>query len=186
MNELVFMLEEPSARAMLEGLLPRIGINLPTVRYVVFEGKQDLEKQVAQRIRGYRNPNARFIVIRDQDSRNDCRALKARLLDLCGDAAGNRALLARIFCRELEAVYIGDLSAVEAALDITGLAKRQNGRRFRTPDMLMTPSKELKTLTKGAYQKISGSRAIGLLLDVENTRSDSFKVLVSGIRHICG
>jgi Domain of unknown function (DUF4276) len=180
------MLEEPSARAMLEGLLPRIGINIPAVRYVVFEGKQDLEKQLAKRIRGYRNPNARFIVIRDQDSNNDCGELKAKLLGLCAHAIGNRALLARIFCRELETVYIGDLSAVETALEIKGVAKRQNERRFRSPDTLMKPSKELKTLTKGAYQKISGSRAIGLQLDVNNTRSNSFKVLVSGIRHICG
>jgi hypothetical protein len=39
MSELVFMLEEPSARVMLEGLLPKM---LPTEvipRYVVFEGK---------------------------------------------------------------------------------------------------------------------------------------------------
>jgi Domain of unknown function (DUF4276) len=185
-TELVFMLEEPSARAMLEGLLPRIGINLPTVRYVVFEGKQDLEKQVAKRIRGYRNPKARFIVIRDQDSHHDCGKLKAQLLGLCTNSAGTRDLLVRIFCRELEAVYIGDLSAVEAALGISGIARRQNERRFRTPDMVMAPSKELKALTKGSYQKISGSRAIGLLLDVDNTRSNSFRVLVSGLRRICG
>lgn len=91
MTELVFMLEEPSARAMLQGLLPRIGINLPPVKYVVFEGKQDLEKQVGKRIRGYRNPKARFIVIRDQDSNNDCGALKAKLLGLCADGVGGRA-----------------------------------------------------------------------------------------------
>ena len=185
MTELVFMLEEPSARAMLEGLLPRVGINVPTVRYVVFEGKHDLEKNVGKRIRGYRNPNARFIVIRDQDSSDDCVAIKCTLLGLCAEAAGPRALLARIFCRELETVYMGDLSAVEAALEVTGIARRQNERRFRKPDLIMTPSKELKSLTKGAYQKISGSRAIGLCLDVENSRSNSFKVLVSGIRHIC-
>lgn len=186
MIEFVFMLEEPSARAMLEGLLPRIGINLPEIRYIVFEGKQDLEKNVAKRIRGYRNPNARFIVIRDQDSTNDCVALKDRLLGLCANSAGERALLARIFCRELEAIYIGDLSAVEAALEMAGVARRQNERRFRKPDTLMAPSKELKTITRGTYQKISGSRAIGLQLDVNNVRSNSFKVLVSGIRKVCG
>lgn len=159
---------------------------MPEVRYVVFEGKQDLEKHVARRIRGYRNPNARFIVIRDQDSTNDCVALKNRLFGLCADPAGERALLARIFCRELEAIYMGDLSAVEAALEVAGIARRQNERRFRKPDTLVTPSKELKTITRGTYQKISGSRAIGLQLDVHNARSNSFKVLVSGIRKVCG
>lgn len=44
---LVFFLEEPSAKAMLEGLLPKLfdtEINEP--QYVVFEGKSDLEKQI--------------------------------------------------------------------------------------------------------------------------------------------
>ncbi|MDM8547811.1 hypothetical protein QUF61_15070 [Candidatus Venteria ishoeyi] len=83
MNELVFLLEEPSARAMLEGLLPKIIPQDTFVRYLVFEGKQ-----------------------------------------------------------------------------------------------------ELKKLSKGRYQKISGSRAIGKLLTPDNIRSDSFRNLVTGIRKI--
>ncbi len=46
MKSLVFFLEEPSARAMLEGLLPRLLPDGWLVRYIVFEGKQDLEKQL--------------------------------------------------------------------------------------------------------------------------------------------
>ena len=38
MNQLVFFLEERSARAMLENLLPRILPDNITARYVVFEG----------------------------------------------------------------------------------------------------------------------------------------------------
>lgn len=52
MRVLVFFLEEPSARAMLEGLLPRL---LPAgweVKYVIFEGKQDLEKQLPRKLLG--------------------------------------------------------------------------------------------------------------------------------------
>lgn len=43
MKHLVFLLEEPSAKEMLNGLLPRL---LPGLSYrcIVFEGKQDLEK----------------------------------------------------------------------------------------------------------------------------------------------
>lgn len=185
MTELVFLLEEPSARAMLEGLLPRIGVNIAMVRYIVFEGKQDLEKHVAKRIRGYRNPQARFIVIRDQDATNDCVALKKDLHGLCVDPANGRPLTVRVLCRELETIYIGDLLAVEAGLEVAGISQRQNERRFRNPDMLIKSSKDLHKLTRGAYQKISGSRAIGLRLDVENQRSNSFKVLVSGLRDIC-
>ena len=44
MRELVFLLEEASAQAMLEGLLPKLLPDGMMVRYLVFEGKNDLEK----------------------------------------------------------------------------------------------------------------------------------------------
>ncbi|MFC3564278.1 AAA family ATPase [Xanthomonas dyei] len=46
MRELVFLLEEPSARAMLESLLPRILSDDIKYRLIAFEGKQDLEKTI--------------------------------------------------------------------------------------------------------------------------------------------
>ena len=47
MIELVFLLEEPSAKAMIEGILRKIILEANiVVRYIVFEGKQDLEKQI--------------------------------------------------------------------------------------------------------------------------------------------
>ena len=62
MSELVFLLEEASAAEMLKGLLPRLlPVNL-TVRYITFEGKSDLEKQLVRRLRGYLVPNAQFVV----------------------------------------------------------------------------------------------------------------------------
>lgn len=44
MRELVFLLEEASAKAMLESLLPRILHEETRFRCIPFEGKQDLEK----------------------------------------------------------------------------------------------------------------------------------------------
>ncbi len=41
MRELVFFLEERSAAAMLEGLLPKLLPDDVVPRYVTFEGKQD-------------------------------------------------------------------------------------------------------------------------------------------------
>ena len=120
MKELVFLLEEPSAKAMLESLLPRI----------LSEG----------------------IVFR------------------C------------IACKELEAFYLADLYAVEKALSLTGLIKHQNSRKFRVPDLLGSPSRELRTLTKQVYEKVAGSRAIGHHLDIENDRSPSFRNLILAIR----
>lgn len=182
MKEWVFFLEELSARAMLEGLLPRIVLQSVDVRYIVFEGKQDMEKQLVRRMRGYRNAEAHFIVIRDQDS-GDCQTIKARLKQFCV-AAGHPNAIIRIACHELESFYLADLAAVEQGLGITGIAKRQTHQKFRTPDWLGSPSQELKKLTRGRYQKISGSRAIGPYLDIDNTRSHSFKILVEALRRI--
>lgn len=71
-KELVFLLEEPSAKALLETLLPRFLNNDIHFRCISFEGKQDLEKQLTRKIRAYQNNKARFIVLRDQDSNPDC------------------------------------------------------------------------------------------------------------------
>ena len=182
MKEWVFFLEELSARAMLEGLLPRIAPQWAEIRYIVFEGKQDMEKQLVKRMRSYRNTDAHFIVIRDQDS-GDCQVIKARLQQFCL-VAGRPNTIIRIACRELESFYLADLAAVERGLGIAGLAKRQTYKKFRTPDQLGSPSQELRKLTSGRYQKISGSRAISPHLDLNNTRSHSFKNLVEVLRQI--
>ena len=183
MRELVFLLEELSAQAMLEGLLPNLLPQAATVRYLVFEGKSDLEKQLVRKVKGYRNPEARFVVLRDQDSAPDCLVIKAKIVALCANA-GKSDVLVRIACRELESFYLADLAAVEKGLVLTGLAKHQGKQKFRNPDYLGSPSRELATLTKGRYQKVGGSRAIGPWLDPNNTRSDSFRNLVAGIQKI--
>lgn len=185
MKELVFLLEEPSAQDMLQGLLPRLLPDGIGFRCIPFQGKQDLEKQFARKIRGYQNPEARFIVMRDQDNHPDCRALKTQWVDKCLESGKANLTLVRLACRELESFYLADLAAVESGLGISGLQKHQQGRKFRTPDTLGSPSAELKQLTKGLYQKRGGSRAIGAHLDPDNTRSDSFRNLVSGIKRQC-
>lgn len=49
-------------------------------RFVVFEGKQDLERQLVRKLRLWRIPDCRFFVLRDQDS-GDCRLIKRNLLE---------------------------------------------------------------------------------------------------------
>ncbi|MFZ6696498.1 DUF4276 family protein [Stenotrophomonas acidaminiphila] len=183
-RELVFLLEERSAEALLESLLPRFLDARIVPRLIYFEGKQDLEKQIVRRIRGYQNPNARFIVVRDQDSHQDCIALKQRLLALCAQTGKPAACLVRIACTELETFYLADLAAVEAAFCIPGIAKQQGNKKFRSPDHLGSPSHELRTLTRGQYQKVGGSRELGKHLDLGNTRSPSFRNLLGGVRRM--
>jgi hypothetical protein len=184
MRELVFLLEERSARAMLETLLPRCLSGDIGVRLIPFEGKQDLEKQLERRIRGYQNPRARFIVLRDQDSHPDCKQIKNQLFALCQTSGKGTDCLVRIACKELETFYLADLEAVESALQMKNLAQLQGKRKFRTPDDLGSPSRELRTLTSNRYQKVAGSREIGKHLQLDNGRSASFRNLVNGIRRM--
>ena len=184
MRELIFLLEEKSAAALLETLLPRLLEEGTTFRLIPFEGKQDLQRQMVRKIRGYVNPRARFIVVQDQDSYPDCRVLKARLTDLCAQSGRMADCLIRIACRELETYYLADLAAVERALGITGLTGKQRAEKFRMPDRLGSPSKELKSLTRDRYEKVAGSRKIGMQLDLDNDRSPSFGNLISGIRRM--
>lgn len=184
MKELVFLLEERSAQAMLESLLPRLLSSEISFRLIPFEGKQDLEKQLARRIRGYQNRHARFVILRDQDSHPDCKQLKERLLTLCRESGKENAFLVRLACRELETFYLADLKSVEQALNLKGIARHQLSRKFRTPDQLGNPSHELKALTNYKYEKVSGSRVIGQHLCLENDRSPSFRNLVEGIRRM--
>ncbi len=181
MKELVFFLEEESAKALLEKLVPRMIPEGETVHFrcVVFEGKQDLQKNLKQKLRGYLRPNAQFFVLRDQD-RSDCVAVKHNLRAICL-SAGQPNTVVRIACRELEAFYWGDLGAVEAALGVKGLARRQKTAKFRDPDQIQNPALELERLTQFAYQKVAGSRAIGEHLDLAASRSRSFRHLVGSI-----
>jgi hypothetical protein len=112
MTTIVFFLEEPSAREMLEGLLPSILPEGFAIKYLVFQGKQDLEKNLVGKLRGWQAPDSVFIVMRDQDA-GDCTMIKNKLLELCRQS-GKEDVVVRVACRELESFYLvlnGYLSA---------------------------------------------------------------------------
>ena len=182
MSEVVFFLEEASARVLLESLLPRLGVNLDSVHFVVFEGKSDLEKQIERKLRGWLKPDTRFIILRDQDA-GDCTAIKEGLVEKCR-RAGRPATLVRIACHELESWYLGDLAAVEVALGIKHLSRHQVTAKYRQPDRLSSPSLELRQLTANRYQKMGGSRAIGHHLSLSENGSHSYRVFVAGLRRL--
>jgi hypothetical protein len=179
MKTMVFFLEGPSEKEMLLGLLPKLLPADMDVRYLVFRGKQDLEKNLVRRLRGWQLPDSVFVILRDQDA-GDCHHVKAGLVEKCTES-GKSAWLVRVACREMESFFLGDLAAVEQGLGMDKLRKKQQTRKFRNPDTLANPAAELMKLTGNRYDKLSGSRAIGPYLDVENNRSHSFNVLVHGI-----
>ncbi len=177
-----FFLEEPSAQEMLEQILPKIFSENVTTRFVRFKGKQDLEKNLVKKIKGWQAPNTKFVILRDQDS-GDCIHIKTELINLC-KKAGRQDTLVRIACRELESFYLGDLLAIEKAFELKNLSKKQNTRKFRDPDKLGSPANELSRLTQNRYQKVKGSRAIESYLNLNSNRSKSFNHLVTGLRRI--
>lgn len=181
MSALVFLLEEESAKNMLEGIVPRLVTEGVHVQYMTFSGKQDLEKQMERKIRLWMEPDSRFIILRDQDSGN-CFDIKARLLDIVQKTGKADVCLVRIACHELESFFLGDLAAVAQGLNLPSLAGKQNKNPYRKPDAVANAAEELKKLTGNRYSKLAGSRVIGPCLSLNGSnRSHSFGVLVEAI-----
>lgn len=184
MTYLVCMLEEPSAEEMLKVVLSEILPQTVHVIYMVFEGKQDLEKRLETRLREWQLPNTYFLVMRDQDS-GDCVSIKTELAKRVSQSGKSGQTLIRIACRELESFYLGDLQAVERGLNLNHVARQQDKQKYRHPDQIANASVDLAGLTNNLYQKVQGSRLIArhLRLDGSNT-SHSFNVLISGIQKL--
>jgi hypothetical protein len=179
-GRVVFMLEEPSMREFLNGILPRVA---PEMQYVLVahEGKSDLEKSLPRKLRAWRTPGDRFIVVRDQDSA-DCRAVKQKLVAIAKDA-GRPDAIVRIACRELEAWLLGDPVGLARALGRNELAELGKKEKFRDPDDLGSPSSELHQLL-GTYSKTAGARAAGVHLDWKDNQSRSFLQFIAAIQRL--
>jgi hypothetical protein len=181
----VFFLEEESMEHFLHGLLPRvIPKHYPSCLLLKHEGKSHLLQSLHTKLRAWRDPNARFIVLHDQDS-NDCHALKQELVEVCRNANHQDAII-RIVCRELESWYLGNLSAVEEAFGLTALVKKyDNKARFRNPDTIGSPAEELMRIVP-EYRKVSGSQSIGAVFDHTTVNSKSFEVFLTGLNRLTG
>ena len=180
MSRIVFLLEERSMKALLDGLLPRA---FPDMQFqcVPHEGKQDLEKSIPRKLRAWREPGVHFVVLRDNDS-GDCIALKEHLLDLCREGRREDTLV-RIVCQELEAWYFGEPAAIAK---VYGNEKVQNiGRKtaFNNPDAIMKPSQKMRDLVP-AFQKISGARQMAQVMSLEGNTSRSFQVFIEGLHRL--
>ena len=181
-GRIIFLLEEPSMKALLDDLLPRLfpgwmeGQNFQCVPH---EGKSDLDRSIPRKLSAWRLPRDRFVVVRDNDSAN-CIDVKARLKTLCAKG-GRPATLVRLVCQELESWYIGDLQALGAAFDEPKINTPAQRKRFAHPDKWQKPSIEVKRLVP-AFQKISGARVMAQHLNPAGNLSHSFQVFVEGVR----
>ena len=178
MGKIVFLLEEPSMKEFLDNFLPRLmpGLDFLCVKH---EGKQDLEQSIPRKLRAWQQ--ATFVVARDNDGAQ-CKDLKARLVGLC--AQGNRPdTLVRLACEELESWYLGAPEALAAAYGRSAISDIGRKAKFRNPDALGSPSREVRRLIP-EFRKLDGARRMGKAMPISAAanRSRSFQVFVAGVR----
>ncbi len=183
MGRVVFLLEEPSMKAFLDEYLPRAFPGLPFL-CVRHEGIKDLETSIPRKLRAWREPGVRFVVLRDNHGA-DCMNVKGRLVALCKQ--GNRQdALVRIVCQELESWHLGVPDALAKAFESPALAKRVNKPKFANPDRLTNAAQEMERLVTG-FRKIEGARRMGQTMptDPASSRSRSFQVFHGGLSRLC-
>lgn len=195
----VVLVEESSAEAALEELLPKILDPEHSFEIIVHQGKTDLMKKLPGKLRAYRTwvpPDWRFVVLVDQD-RDDCRILKARLEEIARRAGfatrgasakdGSFQVLNRIVIEELEAWFFGDVRALRRAFPGISATLDQKAR-YRDPDAIASTweALELELQRAGHFAaglaKIKAARSIARFMDVERNRSRSFVVFRDGIK----
>lgn len=175
--KIVFLLEEPSMKEVLNILLPKILPDNVFFQIVPHQGKSDLRKSIPNKLRNWNEPDVKFVVLQDQDL-NDCRVLKQDLKTLCDE--NKTGVQVCIACKELEAWYLGDLSAVERAYDIN-LSKART--KFKIPDAVDSPKERLYELLRGkGHSQISGARRIATYMNVSENLSESFNFFVSKVQ----
>ncbi|WP_082853042.1 DUF4276 family protein [Bordetella ansorpii] len=183
-GRIIFLLEEPSMRTLLDAWLPRLfpgwvdGVHFQCIPH---EGKTDLDRSISRKLAAWRIPGDRFVVVRDNDAA-DCMKLKANLRERC-EQSGRKDTLIRLVCQELESWYLGDLAALARAFDVPKIDSPANRKRYAEPDSWQKPSLEVKRLAP-AFQKSSGARAMALHLNPGANRSHSLRVFESGVRRM--
>ena len=179
--KLVFLLEEPSMKYLLDELLPRIlpkDIDFQTIPH---NGKRDLEKSIPRKLRGWNEPgDIRFVILHDQDTK-DCIALKQELLQLC--SVTDKPVLVRISCQEMASWYFGDVNALASAYNNPKLKEISQKKKFRIPDAIPSPKEELYRLIP-EHQQIAGAKLVSPHMNIENNTSVSFNYFVSGVRRL--
>ncbi|MDI9408127.1 MAG: DUF4276 family protein [Candidatus Pacebacteria bacterium] len=165
-------MEEKSMKLVLKELLKQF----PNIDHLIFDfnGKDDLRKNIEPKINALNSVAANFVILQDQD-RGDCIKLKAKLQSLVPNHSHNKTII-RIVCRELESWFLADFDAL---IRVYGpkVNDYRNQQRFRNPDELDFPVREIETIIPN-YSKGIGSAAIASHLNLNSNRSPSFQILI--------
>jgi hypothetical protein len=184
MAKIEILVEEPSMKAFLTILLPKV-IPAPwelNHNFFIrsFEGKNDLQKNIPSKVKSLSHWNREavgVVIMQDQDSA-DCKALKQKIIDIC-EQSGNCQKLVRIVCRELEAWYIGDFVAVNQAYPQFEYQTLVGKAKYRNPDTCNAYDEIKKLIPE--FQKVGGAKKIAPFIDIENNKSSSFQQTMSGL-----
>jgi len=183
-GRVIFLLEEPPMKILLERLLPRPfpgWVEGQHFQCVPHQGKSDLDLSIPRKLAALPIPGDRFVIVRDNDHA-ECIALKARFTTLCA-THGRPDTLVRLVCQELESWYVGDLKALAQAFNDPKLDTPALRKRFASPDGWQKLSVEVQRLVP-SFQKCSGARRIAACLHTSGNRSPSFQALGSGLQRV--
>jgi len=163
-------------KKFLEVLLPQ---QTPLVfRAFSHQGKSDLKNSIAKKLRALNAPDVTFVILIDQDS-NNCHALKAEIQAICHTVPQAQCVV-RIVCHELEAWYLGDLTAVDIAFG-KNMARHQDKKSFRDPDNNTPNAKQLLHKYIGTKKQIDTAEKMANAMSktsIAQNRSYSFQVFI--------
>jgi hypothetical protein len=199
---LEILVEEPSAEAALNSLIPKIVGDDVTFRIIVHQGKAALLKKMVPKLKAYSKwitNEIKIIVLVDLD-RDDCKVLKAKLNTIAQDAGlktktsigeltSDFQILNRIAIEELESWFLGDKNAILTTYDKVN-PNELNKPKYSTPDSISNTWEELERLLqkfkyyKGGLSKIQNARMISANMNVNNNSSKSFNVFRNGLLQI--
>lgn len=193
------LVEEPSAKAALQELLPKLLPPETSFAVHAHQGKPALLRKLPGRLAGYAAmdwPDLRILVLVDQDE-EDCIELKAkleRMADENGLVTKSRAagetfqVVNRIAVEELEAWFLGDAEALRRAYP---QVPAQFGSRapYRDPDAIRGGTAEAlgRLLHRAGHfgtallPKISVAGAVAPHLNPSRNRSRSFRCFCEGV-----
>lgn len=190
MTTLYIFTEEPSIKIVFEVILKVI---LPTdVSYVIYphQGKQDLEKALRATLPTISKiPGAKILITRDQDN-EDCKILKSRLLEIVEDNCVCDFRI-RIICRELEAWFLGDLTAISKAYPRFKTKSISGKTALRNVDTIQQPSKYLlkqipEFSKRSSLPKLEVAESVSKNMTIKENKSESFNQTIRAVKELIG
>ncbi len=181
MKEIVIMTEESSIQPVFEKLASQLNLFGSTIRVVPHQGVSDLERSLSRKLRAWRNPQARFLIIRDNDSGN-CVKRKQRLQEIVRRSGRENQSLVRIICQELEAWFLGDRQALH---DASILGNNISHASIRGDvDQIAKPSQKIDRLAAQGYKKRVGARLVAPHMEIDRNTSRSFQNTMKALERL--